>query len=57
MLKRYVFAKYMPKAAGMKRFGAKEVIAADTVEKLKPWKGGLDYMLSTVPYVIDATTI
>ncbi|HEY8916127.1 MAG TPA: hypothetical protein VIM87_06790 [Chitinophaga sp.] len=41
----------------MKRFGAKEVIAADTVEKLKPWKGGLDYMLSTVPNVIDATTI
>jgi len=37
----------------IKAFGAKEVIVVDTADKLKPWKGKMDYMISTVPYAYE----
>jgi uncharacterized zinc-type alcohol dehydrogenase-like protein len=46
----YAFTTSASKASDIKGFGAKEVIVVDAVEKLKPWKGKLDYMISTVPY-------
>jgi len=41
------------KVNDIKGFGAKEVIVVDAADKLKPWKGKLDYMISTVPYAYE----
>jgi len=38
------------KVEDIKRFGAKEVIVVDKLDKLKPYFGKLNYMVSTVPY-------
>lgn len=37
----------------IKRFGAKEVIVVDNLEKLKPYYGKPDFLLSTIPYAYD----
>ncbi|SDM25846.1 NAD(P)-dependent alcohol dehydrogenase [Pedobacter antarcticus] len=49
----YAFTTSYSKADDIKRFGAKEVIIVNSAEALKPWKGKLDYMISTVPYAYE----
>jgi alcohol dehydrogenase (NADP+) len=49
----YAFTTSPDKASDIVSFGAKEVIVVDNVEKLKPHKGKLDYMISTIPYQFD----
>lgn len=49
----YAFTTSPSKVADINGFGAKEVIVVDSPGKLKPWKGKLDYMLSTVPYAYE----
>lgn len=46
----FAFTTSPSKVADIKRFGAKEVIVVDKADKLKPYFGKLDYMVSTVPY-------
>jgi len=41
------------KVNDIKAFGTKEVIVVDAADKLKPWKGKMDYMISTVPYAYE----
>ena len=49
----YAFTTSPSKVADIKGFGAKEVIVVDAADKLKTWKGKLDYMISTVPYAYE----
>jgi alcohol dehydrogenase (NADP+)/uncharacterized zinc-type alcohol dehydrogenase-like protein len=49
----YAFTTSPSKVADIKGFGAKEVIVVDAADKLRPWKGKLDYMISTVPYAYE----
>jgi len=49
----YAFTTTSDKKADILSFGAKEVIVVDSIEKLNPYRGKLDYMLSTVPYDYD----
>ncbi|MGZ8538330.1 MAG: NAD(P)-dependent alcohol dehydrogenase, partial [Flavisolibacter sp.] len=49
----YAFTTSPSKVNDIKGFGAKEVIVVDAADKLKQWKGKLDYMISTVPYAYD----
>lgn len=49
----YAFTTTDDKKADILSFGAKEVIVVDSIEKLNPYRGKLDYMLSTVPYDYD----
>ncbi|MBT1699493.1 NAD(P)-dependent alcohol dehydrogenase [Fulvivirgaceae bacterium PWU4] len=49
----YAFTTSASKVNDIKSFGAKEVIVVDSADKLKPWKGKLDYMISTVPYAYE----
>lgn len=49
----YAFTTSPSKVNDIKGFGAKEVIVVDGADKLKPWFGKLDYMISTVPYAYD----
>ncbi len=49
----YAFTTSAAKVNDIKGFGAKEVIVVDSADKLKPWKGKLDYMISTVPYAYE----
>ncbi|CAL1518865.1 NAD(P)-dependent alcohol dehydrogenase [Chitinophaga sp. MM2321] len=49
----YAFTTSPSKVNDIKGFGAKEVIIVDTPDKLKPWFGKMDYMISTVPYAYD----
>ena len=49
----YAFTTSPSKVNDIKGFGAKEVIVVDNADKLKPWLGKLDYMISTVPYAFD----
>lgn len=46
----YAFTTSPSKVDDIKGFGAKEVIVVDTLDKLKPYYGKLDFMLSTIPY-------
>ena len=46
----YAFTTSPSKVNDIKGFKAKEVIVVNSVEDLKPWKGKLDFMISTVPY-------
>ncbi|MEO6356373.1 MAG: NAD(P)-dependent alcohol dehydrogenase [Ferruginibacter sp.] len=46
----YAFTTSPSKVNDIKGFGATEVIVVDGADKLTPWKGKLDYMISTVPY-------
>lgn len=49
----YAFTTSPDKVNDIRGFGAKEVIVVDNVEKLKPYKGKLDYMISTIPAQFD----
>ena len=49
----YAFTTSPGKAKDILSFGAKEVIVVDNVAKLKPYKGKLDYMISTIPVQYD----
>ncbi|KLT66739.1 NAD(P)-dependent alcohol dehydrogenase [Pedobacter sp. BMA] len=46
----YAFTTSASKTDDIKKFGAKKVIVVESADNLKPWKGKLDYMISTVPY-------
>src|SRR5437667_9017510 len=45
----YAFTTSPSKVDDIRRFGAKEVVVVDSVEKLKPYNKSLDYMISTIP--------
>jgi alcohol dehydrogenase (NADP+) len=49
----YAFTTSPDKVKDILRFGAKEAIVVDNVAKLKPYKGRLDYMISTIPVQFD----
>lgn len=49
----YAFTTSADKVEDIKSFGAKEVIVVDDLKKLAPYKGKLDYMISTIPYQFD----
>ena len=49
----YAFTTSPSKVNDIKDFGAKEVIVVDTLDKLQPYYGKLDYMISTIPYDFD----
>ena len=49
----YAFTTSPAKVNDIKGFGAKEVIVVDAADQLKPWKGKLDYVISTVPYAYE----
>ena len=49
----YAFTTSPEKVNDILRFGAKEAIVVDDVAKLKPHKGKLDYMISTIPAQFD----
>jgi alcohol dehydrogenase (NADP+)/uncharacterized zinc-type alcohol dehydrogenase-like protein len=49
----YAFTTSPSKRDDIKGFGAKEVIIVNSSEDLKPWKGKLDFMISTVPYAYE----
>jgi uncharacterized zinc-type alcohol dehydrogenase-like protein len=52
----YAFTTTADKKEDIISFGAKEVIVVDSNEKLNPYKGKLDYMLSTIPYDYDVAS-
>lgn len=52
----YAFTTSESKRQDILGFGAKEVIVVDSLDKLKPYAGKLDYMLSTVPYAFDMSS-
>jgi uncharacterized zinc-type alcohol dehydrogenase-like protein len=52
----YAFTTTVAKKEDILSFGAKEVIVVDAPEKLLPYKGKLDYMISTVPYDYDVAS-
>ncbi|MFW0717564.1 NAD(P)-dependent alcohol dehydrogenase [Pedobacter sp. N23S346] len=49
----YAFTTSPSKISDIKSFGAKEVIVVKSAEDLKPYKGKLDFMISTVPYAYE----
>jgi len=49
----YAFTTSKDKVNDILSFGAKEVIVVDSLEKLKPYKKKLDYMISTIPVQFD----
>ncbi|KUJ50046.1 NAD(P)-dependent alcohol dehydrogenase [Chryseobacterium sp. JAH] len=49
----YAFTTSPSKVDDIKSFGAEEVIVVKTAEDLKPYKGKLDFMISTVPYAYE----
>jgi alcohol dehydrogenase (NADP+)/uncharacterized zinc-type alcohol dehydrogenase-like protein len=49
----YAFTTSPSKVNDIKGFGAKEVIVVDSADKLKPWFGKMDFMISTVPYAYE----
>ena len=49
----YAFTTSASKVNDIKKFGAKEIIVVDNLDKLKPHYGKLDFMLSTIPYAYD----
>jgi alcohol dehydrogenase (NADP+) len=49
----YAFTTSPSKVKDILAFGAKEAIVVDDVAKLNPYKGMLDYMISTIPYQFD----
>ena len=52
----YAFTTSPSKVNDIKGFGAKEIIVVNSVEDLKPWKGKLDFMISTVPYAYEMSS-
>ncbi len=49
----YAFTTSASKVNDIRRFGAKEVVIVNSVEKLKPYNKSLDYMISTIPVNYD----
>lgn len=49
----YAFTTSPGKVKDILAFGAKEAIVVDNIKKLEPYKGKLDYMISTIPYQYD----
>src|SRR2546425_6569034 len=49
----YAFTTSASKVNDIRRFGAKEVVIVDFVEKLKAYNKSLDYMISTIPVNYD----
>ena len=49
----YAFTTSPSKVNDIKGFGAREVIVVDSADKLKPWFGKMDFMISTVPYAYE----
>ena len=49
----YAFTTSPSKVNDIKGFGAKEIIVVDSPDKLKPWFGKMDFMISTVPYAYE----
>lgn len=49
----YAFTTSASKVNDIRRFGAKQVVVVDSVEKLKPYNKALDYMISTIPVNYD----
>ena len=49
----YAFTTSESKVNDIRRFGAKEVVVVDSVEKLKAYNKSLDYMVSTIPVNYD----
>ena len=49
----YAFTTTEEKVNNILSFGVKEVIVVDSLDKLKPYKGKLDYMISTIPAQFD----
>jgi len=52
----YAFTTTASKSQDILSFGAKEVIVVDSPEKMAPYQGKLDYMISTIPYQYDVAT-
>jgi uncharacterized zinc-type alcohol dehydrogenase-like protein len=52
----YAFTTSPAKVNDIKGFGATAIIVANAAEDLKPWKGKLDFMISTVPYAYELTS-
>ena len=49
----YAFTTSPSKVNDINGFGAREVIVVDSTDKLKPWFGKMDFMISTVPYAYE----
>ena len=49
----YAFTTSPDKVKDILSFGAKEVIVVDSLDKLKPYYGKLDFLLSTIPYAYE----
>lgn len=49
----YAFTTSPEKVEDILSFGAKEVIVVDDLSKLQPYKGKLDFMISTIPVQFD----
>lgn len=49
----YAFTTSASKENDIRKFGAKEVIVVENLSKLRPWRGKMDYMISTVPYAYE----
>lgn len=49
----YGFTTSPDKVKDILSFGAKEAIVADDPKKFQPYKGKLDYMISTIPVQFD----
>jgi len=49
----YAFTTSASKVQDILGFGAREVIVVDDLSKLAPYRGRLDYMISTIPYQYD----
>ncbi|QCK15207.1 NAD(P)-dependent alcohol dehydrogenase [Mangrovivirga cuniculi] len=52
----YAFTTSPDKVDDIKAFGAKEVIVVDSLEKLQPYRGKMDYMISTIPYAYEMSS-
>jgi alcohol dehydrogenase (NADP+)/uncharacterized zinc-type alcohol dehydrogenase-like protein len=52
----YAFTTSPSKVNDIKGFGAKEVVVVNSSIDLKPWKGKLDFMISTVPYAYEMSS-
>ncbi len=49
----YAFTTSADKVNDIKGFGVKEVVVVDTLDKLKPYNGKMDYVVSTIPAAYD----
>jgi alcohol dehydrogenase (NADP+)/uncharacterized zinc-type alcohol dehydrogenase-like protein len=49
----YAFTTSPEKVNDIRAFGAKEVVVVNDIARLKPFKGKLDYMISTIPVQYD----